>query len=179
MSADIRRILNNEEELINISKPIFQAVDVDNSGYIDEKELYQMMCNTASEFQIANPTLEEVQTTMVSLDRNRDGKISLDEYIELVKGLLREMLKGETDAHDNGNEKKAEEQINKQLQMFEKYLEESGITMAFQLIFAEILTKKIEPNNVFTYTAMRLRQIGKEIAHLLPKNLTANISEST
>ena len=89
------------------------------------------------------------------------------------------MLELDQEPEEDHSSKKVEEQINKQLQMFEKYLEESGITMAFQLIFAEILTKKIEPNNVFTYTAMRLRQIGKEIAHLLPKNLTANITENS
>ena len=70
-----------------------------------------------------------------------------------------------------------EKQVNKQIQMFEKYLEDSGISVSFQIIYAEILTKKIEPANVFTYTAMRLRQIGKEIAHLLPANLTAALGD--
>lgn len=44
--------------------------------------------------------------------------------------------------------------------MFKKYLENTGIAMAFQVIFAEILDKKVEPQKVFSYTAMRLRQIG-------------------
>ena len=72
----------------------------------------------------------------------------------------------------------ADDNLNKQVRIFEKYLEESGLTLAFQTIFAEILTKKIQPANVFTYTSMRLREIGKEIAHLLPQNLTANLGKN-
>ena len=76
------------------------------------------------------------------------------------------------------DDEEQERQVSKQIQMFEKYLEDSGLSLTFQIIYAEILTKKIEPANVFTYTAMRLREIGKEVAHLLPSNLTANLASS-
>ena len=47
--------------------------------------------------------------------------------------------------------------------MFKKYLEQTGIAMAFQVIFAEILDKKVDEQKVFTYTASRLRQIGEDL----------------
>ena len=47
--------------------------------------------------------------------------------------------------------------------MFEKYLEESGLCLSFQIIFTEIIQKQIPEDQVFPYTAMRLRQIGKEL----------------
>ena len=47
--------------------------------------------------------------------------------------------------------------------MFKKYLEQTGIAMAFQVIFAEILDKKVEEHKVYAYTAMRLRQIGEDL----------------
>ena len=47
--------------------------------------------------------------------------------------------------------------------MFKKYLDQTGIAMAFQVIFAEILDKKIEEQKLFGYTAMRLRQIGEDL----------------
>ena len=178
MSTEIRRLLSDENALIEACKPAFNSIDADDSGSIDEKELFEVMTRASESMGSKQPTIEQVQKVMQSIDRNKDGKISFEEYVELIKFLLRDMLESEQEREDPNASKKSEEQINKQLQMFEKYLEESGITMAFQLIFAEILTKKIEPNNVFTYTAMRLRQIGKEIAHLLPKNLTANITDS-
>lgn len=51
----------------------------------------------------------------------------------------------------------------KQAEMFKKYLDQTGIAMAFQVIFAEILDKKIAENKLFEYTAMRLRQIGEDL----------------
>lgn len=46
------------------------------------------------------------------------------------------------------------------------YLKNNGINLAFQVIFSEIVTKKIEKEQVFAYTAMRLRQIGNDLNQL-------------
>ncbi len=46
---------------------------------------------------------------------------------------------------------------------FQKYLSESGLPQAFELIFSELISKGIKQENYFSYTSMRLRQIGKEI----------------
>ncbi len=53
--------------------------------------------------------------------------------------------------------------------MFEKYLEESGLSLSFQIIFTELIQKQIAEDQVFAYTAMRLRQIGKELESLEAK----------
>lgn len=60
--------------------------------------------------------------------------------------------------------------------MFKKYLDQTGIAMAFQVIFAEILDKKIDETKLFAYTAMRLRQIGEDLEKIkivLPSLLRA------
>ena len=41
--------------------------------------------------------------------------------------------------------------------------------MAFNIIFAELISKQILPENFFTYTSMRLKQIGQEIDGLKTK----------
>ena len=43
---------------------------------------------------------------------------------------------------------------------FEEYVENSGLTLAFKIIFPEITNKHINQENLFQYTAIRLRQIG-------------------
>jgi Ca2+-binding EF-hand superfamily protein len=179
---EIRALLRDLPRFRKLTKDVFDSVDVDRSGAIDESELTTVMTNIANSMGVPPPTRKEVKDTLAQIDLSRDGKISLDELMTVVR---RELLKiiGEPDTSQAGlrDEPRSMEQerLRKQVQMFEKYLEDSGMTMAFQIIFAEIITKKIEPANVFTYTAMRLRQIGKEIAHLLPKNLTAGISEGS
>ena len=43
------------------------------------------------------------------------------------------------------------------------YLKNNGMDLSFQAIFTEIINKKIEKDQVFAYTAMRLRQIGNDL----------------
>ena len=45
-------------------------------------------------------------------------------------------------------------------------IEESGLPIAFNIIFAELISKQITPDNFFTYTAYRLKEIGQEIEEL-------------
>ena len=56
-----------------------------------------------------------------------------------------------------------------QFQRLEEYVNESGLALAFNIISAELISKQILPENFFTYTSMRLKQIGKEIEGLKTK----------
>ena len=57
-----------------------------------------------------------------------------------------------------------------QADLVEKYINETGISTAFQIVFSELLSKKIPVDNYYTYAASRLRQIGREKAALERKN---------
>ena len=50
--------------------------------------------------------------------------------------------------------------------LFEEYVEQSGLKYSFQIIFTEIISNQIREDQVFAYTAMRLRQIGSELDNL-------------
>ena len=49
-----------------------------------------------------------------------------------------------------------------QLAAFDVYMEETGLTLSMQLIFSELISKKIKKKDIFEYVAKRLRQIGVE-----------------
>ena len=73
-------------------------------------------------------------------------------------------------------EKKKKEQLeakikekDEQYKKLEDYVNETGLSLAFNIIFAELISKQIMPENFFTYTSMRLKQIGKEIEGLKTK----------
>ena len=68
---------------------------------------------------------------------------------------------------------KKQEKKEEQYKKLEAYISESGLTLAFNIIFAELISKQILPENFFSYTAMRLKQIGKEI-----KGMQTKISKS-
>ena len=73
-------------------------------------------------------------------------------------------------------EKKKKEKIElknkekvEQYKKLEDYVNETGLSLAFNIIFAELISKQIMPENFFTYNSMRLKQIGKEIEGLKTK----------
>ena len=53
-----------------------------------------------------------------------------------------------------------------QADLVEKYIYETGIGTSFQIIFSELISKKIPVENYYQYTASRLRQIGREKENL-------------
>ena len=57
-----------------------------------------------------------------------------------------------------------------QFQRLEEYVNESGLALAFNIIFAELISKQILPENFFTYTSLRLKELGKEIEGLQVKD---------
>ncbi len=56
--------------------------------------------------------------------------------------------------------------LNQKVEILKKFLNKTEIDKAFKLIFIEILEQKIPEDNVFTYTAFRLREIGKELREI-------------
>ena len=82
--------------------------------------------------------------------------------------------KAKTSVKDAEKKKKEQKDVKikekeRDYQRLEEYLNESGLSLAFNIIFAELISKQILPENFFTYTAMRLTQIGKEIEGLKTK----------
>ena len=79
--------------------------------------------------------------------------------------------KNDIDSHKekeekNDNQKNDEYEQRKKL---ETYIENQGLPLAFNVIFSELISKQIMPENFFTYTSLRLREIGKEIEGLKVK----------
>ena len=71
------------------------------------------------------------------------------------------------------NKKEIMEKIEirkQQADLVEKYIHETGIGTSFQIIFSELISKKIPVENYYSYTASRLRQIGREKEALDRKN---------
>jgi hypothetical protein len=46
---------------------------------------------------------------------------------------------------------------------FENYLKDTGISDGFELIFTELLMKNIKKEDYFSYTASRLRDMGRKL----------------
>ena len=82
-----------------------------------------------------------------------------------INGNMNDGQAGNNYAYYEQNKKEIMEKIEmrkQQAEYVEKYIYETGIGTAFQIIFSELISKKIPVENYYTYTAGRLRQIGRE-----------------
>ena len=83
--AEFRAILDDPDKLAEVTKAVFDSVDTDGSGEVDRSELQNAMTMVATQAEIPPPDGEAVTAAMNALDVNQDGKISVDEFKELVK----------------------------------------------------------------------------------------------
>lgn len=183
MAGEIDQLLESEEHLQAWAQAQYssltQAEPLARDNF--QSALCQALNSLNSDQSVdVNEVVSELSAT------DGEGPVSLEEFtVKLREAVERwpggkpspgsEEIEASAPVEPEAKEEDVSEEVRETRQRnvgrFEKYVETSGIAKVFQIIFAEVVTKKIEPANVFAYTAMRLRQIGKEIAHLLPPEL--------
>jgi len=85
----IQQLLRDESKLNDLVKTAFRAVDEDDSGEIDEEELYMALKQVPSDEADGEPlSLEDVKSAMSELDTCNDGRISEEEFKALVLASL-------------------------------------------------------------------------------------------
>ena len=94
-SADVEAVreLLDSEEFINLAKESFDEVDIDQSGYLERDEmdqlceqLYDVMIDSG--YTVEKPTKRDVDKFFNQTDTSGDGRISLEEYIYMIKLLF-------------------------------------------------------------------------------------------
>ena len=70
----------------------FNSADIDNSGFIERKEIYKFLCQFAQEKSMDPPSDKDVEETLKKFDKNKDGKLSKKEFEFLVKKCIKEIL---------------------------------------------------------------------------------------
>ena len=102
-------------------------------------------------------------------------KIQKEKYASKKKDMNKRLLKNKSNIPVGENEEEKNIKIppineiniiNKKNKKIENLIEEAGIPTAFNLIFSELISKQIMPENFFKYTSLRLKELGKEIARL-------------
>lgn len=84
----VKDILADEKKLTEVAKVAFDGVDTDGNGFVDEKELFNLMKNMATELGIPEPTEKDVKDAFKAMDADKNGKVTLDEFKVLVRQIL-------------------------------------------------------------------------------------------
>lgn len=80
-----KKLTSMAKRRLDVVKRLFKKFDKDNSGYLTEEEIPFMLEQTYKEVgQTYKPTKEDVKSYMRMVDKNSDGKVSLDEFEEIV-----------------------------------------------------------------------------------------------
>ena len=94
-SASIEQFLHDKKKLQDITKKAFDAVDLDNSGYLERNEVEVVMKNVAADLGVQKPSDKEIDDVIKELDKNNDGRLSVDEFQVLIEQILEMMSKAE------------------------------------------------------------------------------------
>ncbi len=71
----------------------FKEADKDGSGFLDFKE-FEESCKTYNKrYSFPEPSPQQVKEAMIQFDKNKDGKLSLEEYQNMILEVLRVLAK--------------------------------------------------------------------------------------
>ena len=87
-NAQVIAVLQDPKTCTDAVEEIFEKLDKDKSGFIEQSEFRASMFELAKKLNAPEPTESEITQTLNSIDSNKDGKISKKEMEDLVRFFL-------------------------------------------------------------------------------------------
>ena len=91
MGDQIREILADPDSLRAASDAVFDGIDTDGSGQIDQGELKSALSQVARDLKLPIPSDSDIESTIKELDTDRSGTISKAEFVPLVRAILEKL----------------------------------------------------------------------------------------
>ena len=85
----VQALLNDKEKFNELSQKLFNQYDTNKNGTICEKELSNALISFTAGSGAPIPEPDTIKKVFLSLDKNNDGALSLEEFREfIIKSLL-------------------------------------------------------------------------------------------
>eukprot|EP00698_Gefionella_okellyi_P005266 TRINITY_DN147_c0_g1_i2.p1 TRINITY_DN147_c0_g1~~TRINITY_DN147_c0_g1_i2.p1 ORF type:complete len:115 (+),score=12.84 TRINITY_DN147_c0_g1_i2:60-404(+) len=84
----IKAVIANAEELNEEATLKFQAYDKDHSNFLDYNEMAACMKDFCASHGVNEIPMKQLRDGFTEIDSNRDGKITLSEFVPFVKEML-------------------------------------------------------------------------------------------
>ncbi len=94
--AEIQAILDDDEKCMAVVQAVFEKFDADGNGSIDREELgsaIREFNEQAAPEEKVEITDEQVTEALNELDKNKDGKLQVEEFKVLVVEILKTLCK--------------------------------------------------------------------------------------
>jgi len=92
--AKLEAMLKNEALIKATARNIFKSFDTDADGNLDRNELEKIYEKFATDLGITPPPKEEIDDVYNHMDHDKDGVISLDEFVVLFRIASQHYLEG-------------------------------------------------------------------------------------
>lgn len=80
-----RKLTNEAQSRLDVARRLFSRFDADNSKFIDQTEVPNIIIESYKIMGMnVTPTKNDVENWMLMTDTNKDGKVSLEEFENLV-----------------------------------------------------------------------------------------------
>ena len=90
----VKKLINNKTQFNQMTSSSFDKYDKDKSGYIEESELKEVINEMAIQLNLnTDISQDDVKKVLDTIDINKDGKISKEEFENLSKEKLLEALR--------------------------------------------------------------------------------------
>ena len=88
----LKKSLFNDFTFLPMVDFYFNSADIDGSGFIEKKEINKFLTKFAKEQKMDPPSDKDIEDIINKLDKNKDGKLSKEEFQVLVKKIVKEMI---------------------------------------------------------------------------------------
>ncbi|CAI2383658.1 unnamed protein product [Moneuplotes crassus] len=88
-----------------VADAAFEAVDTDNSGYLEKDELTEIMQTVALDMNVKQPSESDVEAVLREVDENYDEKVDKSEFVQLIERVLMKLLESEEELQKTINSK--------------------------------------------------------------------------
>ena len=86
--ADLAKKINDEGFITEVAKKYFENYDINNNGYIEKKELLNIMKSISMTYFNCEPEKGVIESQFSKLDKDKNNKIDLVEFKSFIKDFL-------------------------------------------------------------------------------------------
>jgi len=94
VKVKLEAMLKNEALLKASARNVFKSFDHDENGVLDRSEIDKIYEKFASDLKAPMPPAEEIDDVYNHMDKDKDGVINLNEFIELFRIASQHYLEG-------------------------------------------------------------------------------------
>ena len=86
--SHIKKLLDDKDKLDNLIMNAFKKIDLEKRGYLDMKEVEEVLLSLSNEMLIEEPSRDEIEELKVFLDPNGNQKLEYKEFHSMVRQVL-------------------------------------------------------------------------------------------